>query len=212
MIKLSFSCTEDYNEMAKDECGRFCASCQHNVYDFRGKSQKEIRSILKADPSIKCGAFTKSQAEEEPRAKVNMIFRWAFAAVFVLGFNVNTLFGQDTKNCSTSHPEVKIVLVENSTIQITGTVFEQDSIPIAGARIAYKIDNGENNVAISDENGEFTIDLADDQFGKKINLYISGSYYMTQKVTIEALEVKKYVIKANLVEEEMLLGVMIIDE
>ena len=94
MIQIKYDCPESVDLMPKTDCGIYCGSCARNIYDFRGKSLDEIAKIRTSNPEISCGVFDSQTASSDTRTTVQNVFRIAFAAIFILGFNVLTLFGQ----------------------------------------------------------------------------------------------------------------------
>ena len=195
MIKLSYSCPEDLNSATRTDRGQFCGACQIDVYDFRGKSSAEIKEILDNNSSIRCGTFDSSQAEQDVVTKVNWFFRLAFAAVFILGLGVNTVFGQS--DCKTGENIVVTEIVQYNSIQIKGTIFGDDKMPISNVTIWYE-SSDEEAMVISDKNGNFTLDLSDECHGQEIIIYFSHHSYKEKTLTIESLEVKQYIVKVKL--------------
>ena len=61
MINIKYNCPESAEGMSATSCGKFCTSCQQEVYDFREKTIEEIIQIKSKNPAIKCGMFTPSQ-------------------------------------------------------------------------------------------------------------------------------------------------------
>lgn len=60
-VKLSFSCHEDWKEMAPCQGGKFCASCTKKVYDFTDKTQEDFeKAVLESNGDL-CGRFDTEQ-------------------------------------------------------------------------------------------------------------------------------------------------------
>lgn len=207
MINLSFSCGENLENAPKTICGHYCAACKEDIFDFRGKSNEEIRDILKKDSNIKCGTFDSNMAQEEVRSKVNIIFRLAFAAVFIFGLNFGT-FAQDS-NCHTTNTVVVSEVEQSNTIQISGKIMRSDSIPLANASIW--IENGDSPIkTVTDVDGNFVLDLSDDMFGKTIIVHFESAYYEEKTLKIKNLEVKNYLVEVVLeYQQEMTRGVIV---
>lgn len=211
MIKMRYNCPEDVANMPKSGCGHFCDVCAKNVYDFRGKSKEEAKAILKNDPSINCGIFDDQQISNRNRSLIENLFRIAFAAVFVLGFNASMLFGQDNQ-CGSGSESVKITKVEaNGTIAFSGTMYTLNQTPLAGAHVSYVID-GESTIVETDENGKFNITLSDDQFGKSITFYFSHPGYGEAYYTLTKAELMHYVAEITLGEHKYSRGVIIMGD
>lgn len=58
---LEFNCEEDIEKMPVTDCGRFCAVCQREIYDFRGVSKKQLEAFREKDV---CGIFLPEQVED----------------------------------------------------------------------------------------------------------------------------------------------------
>ncbi len=67
MTKIRYSipspCHEDWNQMTPKDQGRFCASCEKVVVDFRTMSVEEVQTYLSENQKV-CGTFNKSQLNE----------------------------------------------------------------------------------------------------------------------------------------------------
>lgn len=57
-------CHEDWNKMTPAEKGRFCSSCQKDVYDFTKSTDLQIIETYNKTNSI-CGRFLPSQLDRE---------------------------------------------------------------------------------------------------------------------------------------------------
>jgi len=63
-ISIPKPCHEDWNKMTPFDNGRFCASCQKNVYDFTFATDREILEKFNTDKNL-CGRFLPSQLNRE---------------------------------------------------------------------------------------------------------------------------------------------------
>lgn len=64
IVRIPEPCHEDWNKMLPDEKGKFCLSCNKSVFDFSGKTDAEIKTILLEHKDQKvCGHFKKSQVD-----------------------------------------------------------------------------------------------------------------------------------------------------
>jgi len=62
--KLEFICDVNLDKMPKTNSGVYCSKCQIDVIDFRGKSNSEIKNLLDANATNKCGRFQAKQLHE----------------------------------------------------------------------------------------------------------------------------------------------------
>ena len=194
MIKLGYDCPEEVEKMPESSCGFFCDACQRDVYDFRGKTFSEIQQIRKDDPSIKCGVFDDEVVYEDSRTIVNTLFRIAFAAVFILGFNASMLFGQTRVN----YPEdAQRTEVSSEKIIIKGTVTNTKGKAINDAVINYYV--GEEILELTvNKDGEFTFELPTNLKGEYFYFDVQAKGWSSHYEGIDQLEMKTYSFKIQL--------------
>lgn len=193
MIKLGYDCPEEVEKMPKSDCGFFCDACQKDVYDFRGKSFTEIQQIRKEDPNIKCGVFDDEVVYEDSRTIVNTLFRIAFAAVFILGFNASMLFGQ-TKVNYPEHDQRTEVVSEKTIIK--GKVIDQKGKAIKDAIINFYL---KDHIKIEvDKNGEFSFEVPTEYIGESMYFDVEASGWDGEYRSIDTLEVKTYIFEIKL--------------
>lgn len=58
---LGLPCKQQLADFTSTEKGLHCASCDHHMVDFRGKSTEEIYEIVTSTPGKTCGIFTPDQ-------------------------------------------------------------------------------------------------------------------------------------------------------
>jgi hypothetical protein len=85
-VRLSFSCSENWDDMPQTNDGRHCDKCQKKVYDFTNSKADEFVKILAENDNAVCGRFRMEQMAVKP-----IIFplwkRWVSAALVLIGFN-----------------------------------------------------------------------------------------------------------------------------
>ena len=149
MKKLHLSipepCHEDWNGMKLVEKGRFCSSCEKQVFDFTRATDLQIIETYNKNNSI-CGRFLPSQLDRElfyPKKKKSV---W-LATVF---FGIISLW--DTKISAQENPKTEQTDVKNITvgkvanptenqdeeITITGIVSDESSNPMPGVIVTVK--------------------------------------------------------------------------
>ena len=191
MIEIKYNCPESFDDMPKKGCELYCSVCDKNVHDFRGKTLDEIQKIKAKNPSIDCGVFDKEVSYVDTRSRVSQMFRIAFAAIFVLGFNAASLFGGQFDPVEI---EASSILVEEKVAEeifIEGTIVNHRNKPLS-AKI-YCTVGEEQHEFLSAEDGTFKIQFDREYIGKNmtISFYADGMY--SKSVFIDALVAKCYV-------------------
>jgi hypothetical protein len=157
---LSYSCSKFERQLTANANGGFdCAACRCSVHDFRSKTTNEIRDILKEGSGRVCGVFNRDQIDNERASKIHSWFRWAFAAIFVLGltFNAN---GQlvDTTTVSSSNVSA-ISTASQEQYRLSGVVTSEETgetLPFVKVLVVLK---GVTYGAISDLDGCYSLVL-----------------------------------------------------
>ncbi|NOQ74220.1 MAG: hypothetical protein GQ574_19585 [Crocinitomix sp.] len=194
MIKIKYDCPESDDAMSKTDCGFYCSSCSQEVFDFREKSSEEIALIKAENPSVSCGMFTAEQAVVDNRAQVHNVFKMAFAAIFLLGFNVTMLFGQ-SHNLE-SNLIVTTTEVTSSSIFISGTLKNEKGDQIEGSVTCYY---GSESMEIeTDDEGNFKVELPREAIGVKVELIFASHGYLLKSITIEPKASKCYTYQIEL--------------
>lgn len=155
-------CHEDWNNMNPVEKGRFCSSCEKNVFDFTKSTDLQIIETYNKNHSI-CGRFLPSQLDRElfyPKKKKSI---WLATVFFGITTFLSTKISAQEKP-KTEQTEVKDIIVgkvayhpenQKEEIIITGIVSDDtsnDAIP--GVNVIVK---GSNNVVTTDFKGLFKI-------------------------------------------------------
>ena len=101
-IKLSFTCSENWDAMPEAYDRRYCDKCQTKVHDFSNSKADDFRKILAENKYMICGRFNITQTAPAPTA-YPFWKRWVSAALVVLGFNLwaNKANAQITKQLHT---------------------------------------------------------------------------------------------------------------
>lgn len=154
-------CHEDWNKMTPVEKGRFCSSCEKNVFDFTRATDLQIIEAYNKNNSI-CGRFLPSQLDRElfyPKKKKSV---WLATVFFGMITFWNTKVSAQEKP-KTEQTEVKDIIVgkiayhlvnESSEITITGIVSDESSNPMPGVNVIIK---GTQTVAQTNFDGLFKI-------------------------------------------------------
>lgn len=153
-------CHEDWNKMTPVQKGRFCSSCEKNVFDFTRATDLQIIETYNKNNSI-CGRFLPSQLDRElfyPKKKKSVWLATVFFGVITFW---NTKMSAQEKP-KTEQTEVQHIVVgkiaynpekENNEITITGIV--SDAVgPLPGVNVIVK---GSKNGVSTDLKGLFKI-------------------------------------------------------
>lgn len=167
-IQIKYNCPESLTDMPRSSCGYYCEMCQKEIFDFRGKTLGEIKDI-QSRGNVQCGIFDREVAEEKLATKVQRIFRIAFAAVFILGFNTSMLFGQTKLIYPVAEDTTE--QIDQEVLTVKGTVYNHRDKPIK-ATYTYYI-NGKNHEIETDEEGRFEVQLPTSIFDTYPSYYIS---------------------------------------
>ncbi|MEL1243070.1 carboxypeptidase-like regulatory domain-containing protein [Flavobacterium sp. DGU11] len=142
-ISIPTPCHENWANMSPTDKGRFCASCQKTVRDFTQASDREIVEALKTGIHA-CGRFRASQLGRDlviPKEKSKFWAAASAAAISLLVLGTNEVSAQTPVN--TEQHETKTgntdtnILPEGIKI-ITGTVLDEQHMPIPGANVKVK--------------------------------------------------------------------------
>jgi hypothetical protein len=127
-IGINKPCSENWNEMSKNEQGAFCQKCASQVYDFTNKSSLEIKQSLHAligQPV--CGRITSKQEmelNEEFNLWMNRQNKQSFQSQLL--FALLIVFGLGLFSCENQTQEKNLRDIQTS---VTRIIEEQDSAP-----------------------------------------------------------------------------------
>ena len=181
-IEIPETCSENWEKMTSTENGKYCATCQKEVVDFRNFSNSELAKYVHKNDK-KCGRFLSSQLNREiilPKTKT------AFPVKLFLGISsllVNaTLYAQELKSEIENTQNNEISKQKNSKeyIEISGVVLDEAG-PLSGANI---IEKNENTGTQTNVNGFFTIKIPTESFNKHVYLEITFIGMETQIIEV----------------------------
>ena len=101
-VKLSFACSENWDEMPDAKGGKHCDKCQKKVYDFTNCKADEFIKVLAENNYSICGRFSALQIATTP-IELSLWKRWLSAAMLLVGINLvgNKVVAQHTKHKNT---------------------------------------------------------------------------------------------------------------
>lgn len=154
-------CHEDWNQMTPVQKGRFCSSCEKNVFDFTRSTDLQIIETYNKNNSI-CGRFLSTQLDRElfyPKKKKSV---WLATVFFGMITFWNTKMSAQEKPKTEQTETPRVVLgkpayhpeKESNEITITGIVSDESSNPMPGVNVIIK---GTQTVAQTNFDGLFKI-------------------------------------------------------
>lgn len=138
-IKLSFTCTENWDAMTQADGGRHCDKCQKKVYDFTNSKADEFRRVLAENNYSVCGRFASQQLNVKS-AIFPLWRKWISAALVLIGFNFggNEATAQNLKHKHAKH-KIKFIPPQVSM----GDVAIQEPPKVPGIDSSKLIEPGE---------------------------------------------------------------------
>ncbi|MCF8715193.1 carboxypeptidase-like regulatory domain-containing protein [Joostella atrarenae] len=211
IIKIPKPCNEKWSEMSPTEKGAFCSNCKKEVLDFTNMSNYKIATLLDKNQEI-CGKFRPDQLEKNIQSvKQNRSYNIGLLlGVSALLSVANPVFSQNKKveNIRITELQNKINKKDNpkkvnDSIEIKGQIIDENgSIP--GVAVVLK---GHSYGTLSDFDGNFSINVKEEEFDKNAILIFSF-------IGFEVQEIKVYrnteYLKVKMVEDNSFLGEVVI--
>lgn len=197
-ISIPKPCQENWQTMTPMEKGRFCDSCQKQVFDFTKSSDREILQKFNSDKNI-CGRFLKTQLERDISVPKEKSTFWIAGASGILSF-------LSLGNQEGFSQEVKTEQIENATISQQPTSASNDKISgnisdgfdvIPGVTIT---NNRSKQTTSSDFDGNFSIEAF---VGDTLNFKYLGTE--SQTITVQSMENISILLENN-IEEVYIVG------
>ena len=191
-IKISIPqpCHENWEGMTTVDKGKFCNSCQKNVYDFTSLSDREIINAFDKNKNL-CGRFLNSQLNRDlvkPKEKNSLWLATTTALISLIG--LSEVKAQE--KVKTEQTDKKVfsdsIKIENEEIEVTGVVYDKNRlIPIPGVDIIIK---GKSIHTQTDNNGLFKIK---GEIGDTLLVIFIG--YEDKKLVIKNSEIMSIIIE-----------------
>jgi protocatechuate 3,4-dioxygenase beta subunit len=155
-------CHEDWKKMTPTELGKFCSSCEKEVFDFTTFSDEQLVKHLGIKDHV-CGRFTDRQLNRDlqlQRKQRHNYLSYTFSGLFSLFLlNSSTTKAQEKpKTIQTDKKFTSIPLrntIENDSITISGTVFGENKTPLKDAIVLIK---NTTKSTLTDINGKFNLE------------------------------------------------------
>ncbi|MRI02359.1 hypothetical protein GH721_17570 [Kriegella sp. EG-1] len=143
-------CSEKFDNFNATKKGGFCESCQKEVIDFTKISDSDLIKLLHSNTNKICGRFKTSQLKSYETNTLNMKNKKFTTALSIFGLSLlalcisSDLYAQELTSLnsktevSNTYPKT---IIENTTIEkhiITGTVLDEDNVPLPGVNVVLK--------------------------------------------------------------------------
>lgn len=210
-LTVAEPCHENWGNMTPDQQGRFCGSCQKQVVDFSGMSDRELLQFFKKPSTGSvCGRFMNDQLDrslELPRKRipwVSYFFQILLPALFVSKLSAQKTMGKpvarpvsDTIRIPVRPERVMMGMVVRTPVQqpkedtVMKNIFMIHEGLINGKVTDQKgqpvpyasIDPGNGKARAADENGNFLLDATFLKNGQSVR--VSSVNFETQTIFID---------------------------
>lgn len=142
LIQIPSPCTENWDEMAADEQGKFCSHCQKTVIDFSKMNDAQVYDYFKSNTSF-CGRFRNTQLDriiEEPKPVLKRLFHFysKAAAIFFTFFS----FKNFQASAQTHQPKIENFAqsadeIHPEKITIEGVITDDADLPVDSVAIFF---------------------------------------------------------------------------
>lgn len=190
-LQIDDPCHENWDDMTRQEKGRFCNSCQKLVLDMTHYSDKEIISFFKNKEYDVCGQFRDDQldrkliwnTENKPKLLSKGLVAASFAAAMLVPgslqssepVQINTETNSTEEEESPIHPGLHLLFDTGLVFIFKGRVLDQDGKPVKGIKVSIK-----EYETITNKKGEYQLSIGvTSKEEMKGDIYFSGDEYLT---------------------------------
>ena len=153
-------CKENWDRMTMGQKGKFCISCQKNVFDFTTSTDREIIKAYNQNPKL-CGRFTSAQLNRDlvlPKEK-NSLWMIIFASIITfLGVGNQAASAREIVKTEQTDkkliPDSTSIKPKKEIKKYTGIVYDENNTSLPGVYISIK---GTKIKTSSDFSGNFSI-------------------------------------------------------
>jgi hypothetical protein len=161
-INIPDPCSQDWNQMAPNGQGRFCAQCQKTVIDFTHYTDAQLYEFFTKHTEHVCGRYLANQVNRDihiPYQPHSKLYKWVIAAGLVLMFT-----HIPESHAQSRPPRVSVVQAEKEDIPgpssknigtIAGKVVDQNKNPVVGAIL--QVSDGIWGGAVTDIDGNYLV-------------------------------------------------------
>ncbi len=202
-VSIPEPCHEDWNKMTQKEKGRHCNVCEKTVVDFTNKTDEQIVKTFESNGKL-CGHFKTNQLDRELvfSRKSKNSYR-SMAASGLLAFLALNSFKSKAQNQpllpktelikSVNHIKGKIATSVLKEHVITGTILDENDLPLPGANVIVK---GASIGTTTDFDGNFKLKVE-----KGVILEVSFIGYETKEVVVSNSNIIRMFMDAQIMGE-----------
>jgi hypothetical protein len=154
-ISIPEPCHENWQNMTRVDKGRFCSSCQKNVFDFTSSSDREIINAFKQNENL-CGRFLNTQLNRDlikPKEKSSIWMATTSALISFIGLGTHEAQAQGEIKVEQTDRKISYDKANNDSILVAGIVYDENKTPRPNLGIYI----GSYKVGETDANGNFSI-------------------------------------------------------
>lgn len=178
-VVIDSPCHEDWNSMSATEVGKYCTSCEKQVYDVTALSQNEIQKLYLENNGSLCVKIQANRVEMpaiKPQKKTHFL-RYIAVACLAWWMMAKTTIAKSFNLLPTPDPDERDSRVKLDTMIISGQVLDSvnNNAPLPFAMV--RIFKGDTILggSYADFNGNFKIILTKD-LHKDDKLKIEAGY------------------------------------
>ena len=215
-IEIPEACGENWEHMTVSQLGKFCQVCKKEVIDFTNTTDDELLQKIKSGQKI-CGRFKQSQLSRDLKPN-NSKTNWkqlavaaGFTSVLAIAAPANaqktSTKTEQLEKTSEKNSEEKHSISAKDSIVISGTVTDEEDLPIPGVHIKV-LDS--KILTQTDFDGNFMIVLAAKTTANSLKLEFTSLGYETQVINAD-LKSENLDIKMN-TSETITTGIVVVEK
>ena len=215
-IEIPKACGENWEHMTVSQLGKFCQVCKKEVIDFTNTTDAELLQKIKSGQKI-CGRFKQSQLSRDLKPN-NSKTNWkqlavaaGFTSVLAIAAPANaqktSTKTEQLEKTSEKNSEEKHSISAKDSIVISGTVTDEEDLPIPGVHIKV-LDS--KILTQTDFDGNFMIVLAAKTTANNLKLEFTSLGYETQVINAD-LKSENLDIKMN-TSETITTGIVVVEK
>lgn len=215
-IEIPEACGENWEHMTVSQLGKFCQVCEKEVIDFTNTTDAELLQKIKSGQKI-CGRFKQSQLSRDLKPN-NSKTNWkqlavaaGFTSVLAIAAPANaqktSTKTEQLEKTSEKNSEEKNSISAKDSIVISGTVTDEEDLPIPGVHIKV-LDS--KILTQTDFDGHFKIILPEKTAANNLKLEFTSLGYETQVINAD-LKSENLDIKMN-TSETITTGIVVVEK
>ncbi|GAA0873125.1 hypothetical protein GCM10009117_22720 [Gangjinia marincola] len=212
-LSIPEPCPETWNDMSPSSDGKFCLSCEKEVFDFTRLSVSEINQIISKNKNI-CAKINDIQLNQSYHRPMNagLNLTGLLVGTFTLLALCQPLHAQSNPK-EQEHITIDSLKTFNYSntskedfIKIKGKVTSKDGLELPGVNI---IVSELRKGVISNENGEFTFDIPLKAYEKNYKLTFSFQGFKTEHIDLKK---RRIMYNLKMKEQIVVLGGLVVEK